>query len=548
MADMYSGLTPQENSLLKALLAGEQRTPTEQPVEAVPAEPDTSGIVGWDPSMIVTSPFSVLADPGPAYDPNMVYRFDTGNKIGIPNASGGYDYQNAAPVVFQPGQQYVMVNPLNGNVIARASTPEEMQKLVDLSSSNKDWQLYRANEQGGYTPGTQLFDRSNAGSLGSLLVNMGAIALPAVGGAVLGPALAGTGALGIGVSAPVGVGLGTAAGSALSGATAGKSIEDILKQAAIAGITAGGFQALAGSSSATANKVAGLAADLQPQVIDGTITAAQAAQQLTRAGATAADIARFTADVAGTAVSTAPTVIGNIANAVAGAAPVASGASGAIGAATSVPGTVVQGRPDPADIIRANPQIGILDPLLSQFTQDEIINASRRVQQEQNQPATTVTATQPTVPTPPPSILPPPATTVTASTTPASVEQTAPPVVVPPPGTTVVGDTTRPQLTENDIRTLPGNPTLAPNTSEFTLDKNGNLLNDILKYYTLGSGVLDMLGVGQGGGGTTATTPYTSTLGVLPTLGRGAFTPYQGDYEQYGFGPEFNFFGGAKNG
>lgn len=113
-----------------------------------------------------------------------------------------------------------------------------------------------------------------------------------------------------------------------------------------------------------------------------------------------------------------------------------------------------------------------------------------------------------------------------------------------------------PSLTIDQIMTLPAATTLAPNTSTITEPsttqpeaKTGSLLNDIMKYYSLGSGVLDALGVGQGGGGSTAaTTPYTSTLGVLPSFGRGAFTPYQGDYEQYGFGPEFNFFGGAKNG
>ena len=111
----------------------------------------------------------------------------------------------------------------------------------------------------------------------------------------------------------------------------------------------------------------------------------------------------------------------------------------------------------------------------------------------------------------------------------------------------------QPPLTIDQIMTLPAATTLAPNTSNITEPSTlkpgeSNLLNDIMKYYSIGSGVLDALGVGQGGGSTAATTPYTSTLGVLPTFGRGAFTPYQGDYEQYGFGPEFNFFGGAKNG
>lgn len=111
--------------------------------------------------------------------------------------------------------------------------------------------------------------------------------------------------------------------------------------------------------------------------------------------------------------------------------------------------------------------------------------------------------------------------------------------------------TPTPPLTIDEIMTLPAATTLAPNTSNITEPSTlkpgeNSLLKDIMRYYSLGSGVLDALGVGQGGGNAAPTTPYTSTLGALPTFGRGAFTPYQGDYEQYGFGPEFNFFGGAQ--
>jgi len=52
-----------------------------------------------------------------------------------------------------------------------------------------------------------------------------------------------------------------------------------------------------------------------------------------------------------------------------------------------------------------------------------------------------------------------------------------------------------------------------------------------------------VLGLGGGGGGATA--PYVSQLGPMPTFTRGGFQPYTGDYETYGFGPEFNFFGGS---
>lgn len=83
-----------------------------------------------------------------------------------------------------------------------------------------------------------------------------------------------------------------------------------------------------------------------------------------------------------------------------------------------------------------------------------------------------------------------------------------------------------------------------PTDGETTLKSGNSLLDEIIKYYSLGSGVLDALGGALGGGGSGQTTPYTSRLGAMPTFTRGAFTPFTGDYETYGFGPEFNFFGG----
>jgi len=75
-----------------------------------------------------------------------------------------------------------------------------------------------------------------------------------------------------------------------------------------------------------------------------------------------------------------------------------------------------------------------------------------------------------------------------------------------------------------------------------------SLLDEIIKYYSLGSIGLDALGgalgLGGGGGGGQAAAPYVSQLGPMPTFTRGGFQPYTGDYETYGFGPEFNFFGG----
>lgn len=417
---------PTQQPVTAEPVPAEQSLPTEQPVEAVPAEPDWSNMTGWDLSNFNLSNLgSVLSDPGPAYDPNMVYRFDTGNKIGVPKEGGGWDYQNAAPVVFQPGQQYVLTDGSGKNVIARASTPAEMQKLVDLSSSNKDWNLYRADEQGNYTPGTQLFNRSNAGSFGSMILPMLGIA-----------------GAGFGLSA-----LGLGAGAAGAGA--------------------------AGAMPSVGSVLADVGSQLAGTSVFGLPAAATAGSTLAAAAAPAA-------------------------------------ASGLLGEVAPI---VVTGAKTGIDL-------GTLATVLGAPTAAGLANLANSVS----------------------SFQPP-------------VQSTTPPPAVPPTTPVeeiVVEAAKKPPLDIFDIMTLPASTTLAPNTSNITEPstlqpeaKSSNLLNDILKYYTLGSGVLDMLGVGQGGGsGATTATPYTSTLGTVPTFGRGPFTPFQGDYETYGQGPEWNFFGG----
>lgn len=96
----------------------------------------------------------------------------------------------------------------------------------------------------------------------------------------------------------------------------------------------------------------------------------------------------------------------------------------------------------------------------------------------------------------------------------------------------------------------------ATSTTAATTDKNllqkiaGNMsISDYLTLAGLVGGAASGLFGGGGGGGAVATSPYTSLLGPAPTLG-GAQTattrqmnvPFAGDYEQYGFGPEYQFF------
>lgn len=417
-----------------------------------------------------------------------VFRFDTGNDIGVPDGNGGWTYRNAGQVVFQPGETYQMTDK-SGKVIGTASTPEEMQALVDKSADVSFYNLERTtNPNPGVELGGMMPSKTDAGSLGSMLVNMAALALPVAGGAALGPVLAGS----LGTSAAVGTGLGTAIGTAAAGTAAGKSIEDILLQSALAGITAGGLSAITGPKGMPD------IGDLQAQVIDGTMSVAQATKALQQAGATASQIAQFAADVGAIGSSAFPTVIGNVGGALSGIGTSAGAALGGVtggltGALTGAGGS----------------------------TYDPRTNTNTVTGQQTAQPSA-------------PAVVP----IVTPPTTLGGYDPINNVI-------TAVGDT--PQSVadaENQIGV--GVPPITsvnipPNAGTTLPDTGGSLLNDILKYYSLGSGVLDMLGVGKGGAG--PTTPYTSVLGNVPTFGRGAFQPFTGDYETYAQGPEWNFFG-----
>lgn len=89
---------------------------------------------------------------------------------------------------------------------------------------------------------------------------------------------------------------------------------------------------------------------------------------------------------------------------------------------------------------------------------------------------------------------------------------------------------------------LPSEPKAAPTT--------GSLLRDIITYGNLAAGGVDMLSglLAGAGGGAGTMTPYVSQLGPAPSFSRGEFRPYTGDYETYGFGPEFSFFAPTQPG
>lgn len=492
MFEDYYGMSPEEAGLLQALLSGEQSLPTAQPVVAMPVSNEQSAptsqpvqaepyyppldLGDWNIGMVNTGPLNLLSDPGPAYDPSMVYRFDTGNKIGVPNEQGGIEYRNAAPVVFEPGQQYVLTDQSGQNVIARANTPEEMQKLVDLSSDKSNWSLYRADSEGNFTPGTQLFSKSDAGSFGSMVVPMLSIAGLAAGlGALTG---------GIGTA-------GATAGAATGGATAGTTAAT----AAGTGAVTGGLGAVAPAlgeivvtAAPTAGISAGTAAALTGATAGGLATSGLLSPPTTPAPAPAPQDIVVTAPTTPTPVI--PPVVPPLLPPTPPVAPVAP----------------VEPTPAPAEPAPAPEDIVV------------------------------------TAPTQPAPVIPPVVPPLLPSTPPAAPAEPVP--------EDIVVEAPKPKTYDEMISSIVGGvaPTLvsplpaAPSTAPVDTEKS-SLLNDIMKYYSLGSGILDALGVGQGGS-TAPATPYTSTLGVLPTFGRGQFTPFQGDYETYGQGPEWNFFGG----
>jgi hypothetical protein len=164
-----------------------------------------------------------VTDFAPAFDPanpagttGQVVRFDPGRMN--------------APVVFQPGQQYVLTDASGENVVGRASSVEELQKLADAQGNMPyGFQLYQADQQGNYKPGTQLFGETDPRTKGLMgaIVNYGLpIAVGAVtGGASLLPAMAAS-----------------AAASGASKLMTGYTAEDAAKAAAIAGATRGVFK------------------------------------------------------------------------------------------------------------------------------------------------------------------------------------------------------------------------------------------------------------------------------------------------------------------
>ena len=164
---------------------------------------------------------------------NFAPAFDPSNPAGTVGQVIRFDPQRMnAPVVFQPGQQYVLTDASGEKVVGRASSPVELQNLAAaVEGMPYGFQLYQADAQGNYQPGTQLFGQSD----------------PRVGG-LMGIALE----YGLPIAAQFIPGLGqlhtllqmaiSAGASGFGNLMAGNTPESALTKALIAGATTGVMQ------------------------------------------------------------------------------------------------------------------------------------------------------------------------------------------------------------------------------------------------------------------------------------------------------------------
>jgi hypothetical protein len=296
-----------------------------------------------------------VTDFAPAFDPT--------NPAGTTGQVVRFDPERMnAPVVFQPGQQYVLTDASGEGVIGRASSVEELQKLAAAKENMPyGFQLYRADEQGQYQPGTQLFGETDPRTKGLMgaIVNYG---LPIAAGIA-------TGGLGF-LPAVAASGAATGAAKLMTGYTP----EDAAKAAAIAAATRGVLKG-SGLEDALSNFLGGGASGVSP----GEAAAAKlgyAGGLLNKAG--------ILTDVAGNVVATGvgtpaavlagnvaggalQTVTGSLGSAIAPAV-IGAGTSAILGAGTSGPLTTVTGTSPNANIGAALPAVVGTTPVLGTGT------------------------------------------------------------------------------------------------------------------------------------------------------------------------------------
>lgn len=502
-------------SLMASLLSsGMQRLPTEQPVQAVPYYDGTlirprdllSDETMMSPRDIAAVPEANAGVVSPfTTNPYMVV--DYGKETNVPS------FENTQNL--DPTKTYTLTDPASGQVLAQSdpNDPTSLARLVQQANVLSGNQATRANWEVSQDGNVVASDYPNQSLLNAALPYLGA-AIAAMGLAPF---------LGIGLPATGGAAGGAGAGAAGTAATG---------LGAGAGAGAAGTAAGLGAGTAAAGTAAGLA----PLVGPGWTVLAPAATGLTTTGAvlggsTLAAALAAAANAPG-ATSYANQMWGDQASAPTGGETNLSYVDPVTGDIV-VPSGTTSFAMDPNSILAGF--LGSFYPALTSVNIPPLAGTQ--------------------LPELPPEEIPEGTgedIVVEATNPPASLPDIFPPltsVIIPPLAGTQFPNIPSGSAPSTVIPGVAPLPTTSAPTSPGTGTKQPSLLDQIIKYATIGGGVADLLG--GSGGGTRQPVPssvYGSLLGGVPNFGRGGFTPFTGDYEKYAFGPEWNFFGGAPAG
>lgn len=386
-------------------------------------------------------------------------------------------YGTGNNLVVAPDTPVRLVNNATGEVVYSGVGYEGAQTAIDaanaLSASagkkaNWDIQVAGPTMQGFQSVST---DRPDVSGLGIVAD----VALPVIGSVLAGP-------------------LGAAAGSGLSSAAQGRSLEDSLLRAAIAGGGSYlGGQLFGGPTTSATGATGGINADLIPNALEG-LNFGSIASTAVPAGVGSA-AANLADDIIVNAIrNTAPSVFGSVAGSTLGLAP-----------------SLVSG---------------------PSYAPDEIVVTAK--QQPDLNLGGSIGSLLPSVVTP-----------ATPATPPADVTMAPDITVTAPPGTNVITPPVIPPVFGGSTTTGPGSTTT---TKDNGVLGTGLSVSQLATLGSLGLGGLSSLLGGSGGAGTTTTTPYVSPFGALGGgMGIGAGMDYRAnpnilDFERYGFGPEAAFF------
>jgi len=408
----------------------------------------------------------------------------------------------AAPIA---GATYALIDNKTGKVITSGTGQAGLEQVWRASQDRSADMGKKANWTAvGVDPTTgRQFNVAQDRPPASALGVAADFVLPAIGGAIGGP-------------------LGAAAGSAASSVAQGRDITNTLLRAGITAGTAAAIGAAPGMGAATGSKVGSAAGSAAASKISPLLG------EIIVQGTTAA-VPAFVGSAAGGALS-------NLANMAPGRGAdfadrvFEQPTSPAVQVDPSGNPIVVTGAVDaalPASVVIGAGANAAVPPIINP-------DNSMILTGQTPPPAPEVPPLVPPIPTPAPAPVVTPEGEMILTGNRPPVESPARPALPPLPVGFNPGPlgSTLPDMTKT--------PVDVPNPAE----KN-SLLDEIIKYYRLASTGLDLLGSAFGGGGAGRMTPYASQLGLMPTFTRGPFTPFGGDYETYGFGPEFNFFGGA---